>query len=436
MKLAAVGAGCSVSTASLLHPTTDLLVVAALPFILLGAARAIEHSKGSTASRSDPIATRWLMMAGVLAGLLFWVRYASVFVPVAVGVFLFAAYLCRRISLGRIVLFAACASVPIVTLLIINRVYGTTASLQGQLNLGQTVKLDLSMAQLMTAWWKFMDFGFYDYHWYSHWLFALWPAVAGGVAVCIRPTRRAIGGFLSTPGAALSTAVVIVLLMMLVGATAVFGDKYSFIDLDRYYTPARPLYMLLFVGPLLLIPRRMVRVAISVGLVIAASWTVQQEWPRPYARWLAANREATPYGAWGHCFSPHAADLYHWLEEQKSDDLIVVSNFHDYVAMETRIPAIPVPLDPTTLDTWIERICQARGITDPHILFVLDPDNHWREYFLSSPAEVVRVFDLHNRADAPAELSAMLFDYAVSDTMGESSTRRAGDRTFQVCRRH
>ena len=140
----------------------------------------------------------------------------------------------------------------------------------------------------------------------------------------------------------MSVMVAAVMLAMLIGATAVFGDKYDYVSLDRYYTPGKPLYLVLFAAPILLIRSRVSRVVACIGLLVASSWIGQQEWRRPYSRWLAAEREVTPYGQWSRCFVPDASKLFHWLERQDSPELVVVSNFHEYVALETGIPATAI----------------------------------------------------------------------------------------------
>ena len=119
----------------------------------------------------------------------------------------------------------------------------------------------------------------------------------------------------------------------------------------------------------------------------------------------------TPYGQWAHCLAPGAADLYHWLSEQNCADLIVVSNFHDYIALETKIPALPIPKDVPTLKTWVEGIRRSRHISNPRILFVLDPDNHWRDYWIPPPTEIIQTFGLKHQADTPTTISAHVFEY-------------------------
>ncbi len=410
--LSAVGAGCGVTTSFLVNPSTDLLIVAALPWVLLLVTDTVHRSRGAESNVAVADIGWRLALVGAAAGSLFWIRYASVFVPVALGLHLCLEMLRKRgVRCRHLLLYTVGAMVPILSLLIMNRAGATSSSWQEQLNLGQTVTLNLSPALVGTAWWNLTDLGFYDYHWISHWMIALWPIVLAGAVLVFPSVRGAIRSFFLQPGIHLSAMVVAVLLVMLVGATAVFGDKYPYASLDRYYAPARPLFMLVFVGPLLLARRRMARGVVCVILVVASSWLVQQEWARPYHRWSAAGRELTPYGQWGQAFSPGAGELYRWLSDQSADHLVVVSNFHDYIALETGIPAIPIPEDPATLALWVRRISEARSVAAPRVLFVLDPDNRTRDYFLEPTSEVVRRFGLAMRVDRPSGVSALLFEW-------------------------
>ncbi len=413
--LAAVAAGCSVSTASLINPSTDLLLVAVLPFVLLLTAQAIEHLTDDMPGVAKRRGTVWLALAGLMAGGLFWIRYASVFVPLAVGLFLLVHLRRRRkLCLRSTTLFALFAAVPIAALLLINDAFGMAASVQAQLNLGHATRFDLSPQLFGRAWWNFTDLGFYDHHLFTHWVYSLWPVGVCVVALIVRPARRAVRSFFASPGVALSALVVIALLVMIVGATAAFSDKYNYVGLDRYYTPGKPFYFLLFIAPIILIRRRIVRAFACVAFLVACSWLIQQEWSRPYEKWLAANREVTPYGQWARCFTPDAAELYRWLGKQDAPNLVVVSNFHEYIALETGIPALPIPKDAPTLNTWVKDICRARGITDPQVLFVLDPDNRWRDYWIPDPTEIIQTFGLENRIKAVPVLSTPIYEYATA----------------------
>lgn len=401
--LAALAAGSSVSAAYLVNPSTDAILVGALPYVLLLTNEALGRLRSSgRGTREDARGVIAVGFAALAAGSLVWVRYAAIFVPVAIGCTLvIEAAVYRRLRARHVVAFAVFAALPVAALLVLNRLLGAPAPIQSQLNLGQAAAFDLTWTQLLTAWRHWTDLGFYDYHAAARNAYALWPVAVLLAAVAIPGVRRALRRFVPNPAVGLSAATVVAGLSMLIIVTAVFGRKFDFVGLDRYYTPIKPLYYALFVAPLLLLPRRAARVAVSVVLLVGCSWIVQQEWSRTYGRWLAADREAAPSGQWARAFSPGAAELYTWLRERRSDDLIVVSNYHEYVAFETGIPALPIPPDQDTLTRWVERIRSSRGVSHPAVWFVLDPDNRERGYWIRSPAEIVREFRLQP-ADAPA----------------------------------
>ena len=432
--LAAVAAGCSVSVSLLINPSTDGLLIAALPFVLLSANRALEHSENESGAASRRLAAFWLAAAGLMSGGLFWIRYAGIFVPMGIGAYLLVepGRHRRRIGLRRIAVFGLGAAGPIAALLLINQMLGT-GSTQARLNMGHTIGFDPSPGMLATAWWNFTDLGFYSYRWFSHWVCALWPAGLVVVAACAPRLRKTVQAFLAAPTTGLSVSVVVALLVMLVGVTALFGGKFNFAALERYYQPVKPLYFVLFVAPLLLIPARVVRVGTCAVLLVACSWLVQQEWRRPYDRWRAAQRQATPYGQWARCFNPGTSDLYGWLRAQATLNLIIVSNFHEYVALETGIPALPIPPDRAALDRWIERIRPARGITEPCVWFILDSHNKWRDYWIAKPADVISDFDLGPHEAAPANVAGFVFEY---DWPCRSLWKRGGRGTQPLTRRH
>jgi hypothetical protein len=99
------------------------------------------------------------------------------------------------------------------------------------------------------------------------------------------------------------------------------------------------------------------------------------------------------------------------LRQQDGPNLIVVSSFHEFITLETKIPALPIPPDPATLNQGVERICRSRGVGAAQVLFVLDPDNKWRDYWIARPAEIVRSFELQPHAGAPSIIAAYLYDY-------------------------
>ncbi|MBI4719562.1 MAG: glycosyltransferase family 39 protein [Planctomycetes bacterium] len=404
---AAVAAGSAVPVSHLVNPSTDALLVAALPFVMLAVAEAVRHSQGETSSRRS---TTWLLGAGLASGAIFWIRYASVFVPTAIGVFLVVMWARRRIRVVQVLAFALGAAVPIAALLAVNQSYGAAAGLQSQLNLGADVGFDVSPRLLAAAWWRVCDLGFYEYREAAHWFLAVFPA---GLLLFMATHRRGRAGVrrgFGRPETGLSFAMFATCLLMIVAATALFGSKFRYVGLDRYYLPVRPLYFALFVTPLAALSARATRGVACAALLVAGVWIVNQEWARTHERWYASARPASPYGAWSRCFEPGAGELFTWLRARSRPDLIVISNFHEYVALETGIPALPVPPDMATLTNWLHDIRRARGAPYVRVLFALDPDNRWRDYWILPPAEIVRSFGLATAADAPPELQGYLFD--------------------------
>ncbi|MDO8629863.1 MAG: hypothetical protein Q7R41_05170 [Phycisphaerales bacterium] len=408
--LAAVGAGSCVTVASLTNPSTDAILVAVLPYILLlvCAARWDDSAAPDAPSRRREMSC--VAAAGLLAGVLFWIRYASLFVPFAVGLYLFMEWRRRATGLHRLLVFGFAAALPIFALLLLNRTFGQAPSAAAQLNLGSSVGFDFSWVKFAQALWMFTDLGFYDHRPIAHWLYATWPVALVIGVMAIKPVRAAVPALLETPAIRLGACLVVALLGMLVVATTLFGAKYDYLGLDRYYLPVRPLYFLLFLSPLMMIPRRAVRATLCVALLIAGLWIAQQEWARTYARWTSSDRPTTPSGAWSRCFEPRAIELYAWLAAQDDPNLIVVSNFQEYITLETKIPAIPIPPNRETLGEWVSRISESRGVTRPRVLFVLDPDNKWRSQWIAAPDKIIREFQLAPCDAAPEGVRAYVFE--------------------------
>lgn len=479
--IAAVAASCAMTTGFLVNPSTDLILIAVIPYLLLlvqgragaGRGRSFEvqgsrvgECEKALERRSDPdqvgtgsATERWsdegsrLILAGLLAGGLFWIRYASLFVPAGIGLFLAFEWVRRRIRIRALMSFAVAAAVPIVALILLNRAFGPSASLAAQLNLGESISPGFSWNTLATAWWMFTDFGYYSHHAELHWLFAILPvAVVGFVgwsrgwksqprlrhldsspgshpalkrwAILRLSLRDEAGSSLISSGgktgAILGACVLFAGLGMLVVGSTFFRAKFDFVGLERYYLPLRPLYFALFVAPLACLSGRAARGAMCIVLVVAGSWTLQQEWGRDLDRWAGANRAATPYGQWSRCFEPGATELFAWLKAKDDPALVVLSNFHEFIALETMIPALPIPPDRATLDRWLERIAAARGVPHVEPIFVLDPDNRWRSGWIAPWEEVVREFALIP-VDAPRPIGRIVFAMR-STTENETST--------------
>lgn len=421
--LACVGATLGLQVDDLVSPSTDLLLVAAIPFVLLLVSGATARAHRIEPGRSD---RRWWLLAtaGGLAGALFWIRHASVFLPLSIGAYLLLRQLIRRdVSWRAIAAFALVAAAPIVTLIAIDRSLGVGESLQAQYNLGQTVGVYASPDLLTEAWKSYTNLGYYDHHAWLRSVFALWPLIAIVAMIALALRRRRMGGLAYGSGAAqagegaqvnasllLNSAILLGLLGMLVMSTVLFHDRFHFTTLERYYLPVRPLYIALFCGPLvMLLPR--VRLPVVLMTLVALSWTVQHDWTRTYRRWGEAERATTPYGRWGNCFAPGESELLAWLKENVGADDVILSNFHEFLALETSLPILPLAGNRAQLERWVERIAAERQLNGPRVLFVLHPDNKWRDYFLPDFWEVVEAFDLRAPIAIPAGASARIFQY-------------------------
>ena len=414
--LAVAAAGSAVSTAALVNPATDTIIIALLPLVLLLAQPAVCE----TAAESDVTCRRRryirIIAAGLFAGGLCWIRYAAIYVPAGIGVLLAVRWMARRgTSLRQVGAFAFAAAVPLVALVLVNRAFGSPSPLQDQLNLGSRVGFTPDPTVFATIWWQFADLPFYDYHWYSHWAFAVGVPVGVLGILGLRPAwRKGLRAQAGSSGYALSACVLVAMFAMLAAVSVLFRSKHTYVDIPRYYAAARPLYFLLIAGPLIAVTGRTIRAAACIPLLLCVSWYIQVEWPRPYRRWLAADRPVTDYGRWAWCFEPGGNELYRWLREQNDPHLIVFSNFHDEIAVETWVPACPLPETEDQLARWVRRICDARNIDHSRVLFALDPSNHTRAYYLPPPRDVVTRFGLTPCPSAPESVRPYVFDYSPS----------------------
>jgi len=99
------------------------------------------------------------------------------------------------------------------------------------------------------------------------------------------------------------------------------------------------------------------------------------------------------------------------LKGQNDPSLVVISNFHEYITLETMIPALPIPPDWATLDEWLARIRTSRRISAAHPIFVLDPSNKWRSGWIAPPEEIVETFNLR-KIEMPDPLGVYVFEPA------------------------
>ncbi len=399
--LAAVVSGLAVPAASLINPSTDAIIMAILPWLILALSAVQDVSglpRGIPAGLSDRKHRLGLFrfaLIGLAAGALVWIRYAAVFVSAGMGLYLLILWMAsRRVTPRHVLAYALGAVVPIAAMVIFNRMMSSSASVSSQLNLGTGASASFSLSLITTAWAQWTALGLYDYRPGVVAAFSWWPLAFGLTVLMNRRVRRAMGRWVHTPAVGVGACLVVTLLTMLVSATALFGGKFHYVGLDRYYLPAKPLYVFLLLTPLFLVPRRGTRVILCAALSVAMLFIVQVSWSRTLQRWHAADRPTTPYGAWSRAFEPDAAALFGWLKAHHDPSLVIVSNFHEFVTLETGIPALPIPPDRATLDHWLERIAEARGLDHPRVLFALDPDNQWRDYWLPKPSAVRDRFSL------------------------------------------
>jgi hypothetical protein len=406
-----VAAAGSVSVAALVTPATDTLVVGLLPWLLLAAQRILERERAAASPPATidaaPAPTArpslWLFVAcGVFAGLLFWVRYAAAFAAVGVGAVLLFAAIRRQVRPGAVLAFSLGTAAPVGLLVAINAACSATSSVQQQFNLGSGIGFDFSAGMLSTAWGLWTDLPFYNHKSYSPWIFAIVaPLATLLIVLATREGRRRAAEYVRSPGFMLGASAVAALFFVLIACTTLFKGKYNYIGLERYYRPIQPLYFLVVLGPLVALRVRLLRAGTIVAMLIAAMWFVRVEWPRPYERWTAANRVRTDYGRWEHAFAPHAADLFRWVRQHNEPTTVVFSNFHDEIALETWLPAVPLPPDRAAMARWIEAIEAARGVTIDRVLVIIDPDYHNREYYLPARDYVLRELDFVPLSDEP-----------------------------------
>lgn len=405
--LALTASAATFSMPNLVNPSSDSVLLAALPWTLLLAARGLGRNADGTLRPS----TALLGLTGLAAGLLTWVRYAAIFAPLAIGIYLVGEWRLRRGLRGRhVVTYLLASAAPILTLVAINRALGPEISTQQQFNLGSTLSWQMPPKTLLAAWLNLTRQTPYAHRPEAVWFFALLLPLAGiALPLLLRPLRSAARRFWVSPPALLSLACMLTLLLTLVAASVLFQGKYNYAELARYYQPARPFYYLCFAGPLVLAPWRWWRAGICAGLLLTCSWLINQDARRAHTRLLARRFEVTDYGRVARHFTPGSRELFTWLRDQAGPELVVFSNFHEEIAMEAGIPASPTPQDNRELQRWLSRIRQARGVENLRVLFVLHPDNDYRDYYLDAPAEIRRRFALEAPADASPAVAGFVF---------------------------
>jgi len=410
--IALTAALAAFSIDQLVNPASDTVLLAMTPVVLLIASIVLRFDARADTSDSIRRPSHFgMIVLGLAAGGLFWIRYAAAFVPVGVGAYLTIAWLVsRHIGFKHVAVYGVSAAVPIVVLIVVNRVMGLGASVQEQLNLGQQAALAFDWRIAVDLWRNFTTQTPYAHRPESYWFFtAGLPLIAWTLPMLSRESRAALRRFIANPAVLLSMAMVASMFGLLAAATILFRGKYNYAELDRYYLSIRPFYWLLFVGPLAATPKTSIRVGVAMLMVAFGGWFVRQDHVRTYQRIAQKQTERTDYGRWAQRFEPNSRELFAWLSAQAGDNLVVFSNFQDDIALETQIPACPVPESQAELNEWLDTIRTVRGVESLRLLFVLEPDNPHRDYFQPTAAQTIETFDLLPATIAPDAIGRYVF---------------------------
>ncbi|MCP4591873.1 MAG: hypothetical protein GY842_14145 [bacterium] len=409
--IALLGAMGTFTVPNLAQPSSDTVLVAWVALVLLTAWWGLGWPVTPAAPPSRTPSPVRLATLGLFAGAAVWVRYAAVFLPLGMGAFLLLEWAWkRRLRWNHVVVYGVAAATPLLLLAAINRGLSGDLPVAQQYPVGDGWNVSADVQTLTTAWAHFTEQTFYAHRPEAKWFFgAVLPLGAMILPLGFRRSRLDLREFLDGAPVRLGVVIAGAGLLLLVGMTFLFRERFDYAGLDRYYRPIRPFYFLFFVGPILAFRRRHVRVLACVPLLLACSWTVNQDWGRAYRRLASRPVEVTPIGRQALYFEPHSTALYEWLRTKKDDGLLVVSNFPDEIALETWIPACPTPSDKSQLRAWGERIMRRRGVADLRVLFVLDPDNHHRRYFLPPPEDLVAQFDLVPAGGVPPKIAQYVY---------------------------
>ncbi len=411
--LAIVVAVSSVSMEHLIHPSSDTILVAMLPVVLLLSIRLLGLGRvGGEASEVASVAgARDVIVLGVVAGSLVWIRYASVFVPIAIGAFLLFDWLAmRRRTMRDALIFALAAGFPMVALIAFNRVMGDGASAQEQFNLGNRLGFDFSFSMIGAAWQHWTAQTLYAYRPEAKLIFGVGlPLFALAVPMLFASSRHRFAALFANQRTQLLIASAAALVTVLVTASTLFKGKFDYVGLARYYDPIRPIYLLLFLAPFVIWNRWFVRGAAGLVCVFAISWFVQQDAMRTRDRWLAADRSFTEYGRWDHRFGANSCELYSWVGKQAGPGTIVFSNFHDDIALETGMPVSPMPESRGELGSWLVEIRKTRQVNDLRVMFVLEFEDDSRDYFQKRPENLIADLGLVQAENTPDDIKKYVF---------------------------
>ncbi len=411
--LSLFGATLALGADSLVNPSTDTLVAALVPWTLLFALYALHQAEYDRRNgMGSGCSLVRLVVAGMSCGGLIWFRYAAIFLPAGMAIYVATASTWRRIAWRHTIALILGASIPIVLLLWLNKMYGSQQSALSRLNLGHRIGFDFSWGHIVAAWTHFTDPGRFGGPKALSVIWRIAPLFVVPLACGIGSLRNVYVSLARRHVFGLSVAPAMMLVLMLVSATTLFSAKYNYVELPRYYLPVRPLYLVLFLAPL--VAEKIPRLAITAVMLASLIGNARVERYESLAVKMGAVAEVTAFGQRAVAFAPGAEKVYEWVKNRVGPDTIVFSNFHDFIALETGIPAVPMPTSTETLARWVSRIAAARGIAEPRLVFVLDRHNRWRDYFLPSAEVVIATLEL-NRWSATEIGSALIFDSNVLD---------------------
>jgi hypothetical protein len=331
-------------------------------------------------------------------------------VPLAVGIFLLWRMVSGTRRVHEVLAFAAGAALPLIGLLLWNMQVSRDMPVTAQFNLGSQVATEFTTAYLVEAWGHFSRQSLYAHRPEAAAFFA-WglPLAALAAPLVTRRPRRRWLQWVRSPGFQLSASAAVALLAFLVLATTFFSAKFNYVGLARYYQPVRPLYFVLLFGCLLCYRDLLSRSVLCIALLAGCSWFIRQDAYRDLRRWQLADRPTTAYGRWATRFEPNSRALYGWIAARATPRQVIFSNFHDDIALETQVPACPLPRNRQEMDAWLPRIRAARGVGALEVLFVLDPDNRERGYYLPPHADVIAAFGLERCVGLPEGISRYVY---------------------------
>ncbi len=401
--LALTGGLLSLDPMYLWEPATDMILVALTPVALLLTERITRSPRTVTSDRRSGL--RFLLL-GVAVGALTWIRYTGLYLTIGVGLFLLCLRFTRhRPRWGVPAAFIVGALMPLLLLAAVNGRLGHSIIDEPASALG----LDFDLGWPLIWWKHFVQLPFLRSWWRSPMIFAtIIPVIAILIMAATGSTRRAARGFFRHHSVQLSVGAVggMFALLMLY---RIFAQSFFVVEAEpRYLMCVRPFYLVLLAGPLLSIRWRSLRRAVCLALLAGVYWLVQAEWIDATRLRVADAPATTAYGRAARCFATGPDELYAWLGRNADANSIVFSNFFDEIALESHVPAQPLPAGVDALRDAVRRISIARGCNNPRLLFVLEPDNQWRHYYLNA-WQAIDTFGLERMNAASAVVRRYVF---------------------------